>query len=98
MFNGVLCNVESSSTLAAETSEQRQEQRKEHMHMAAKSTTGQTPTVSAAKKITTYDLAIGLLAIFSLFILILPIFVSLSSSTEDVLNTLVQCITSAFRV
>jgi voltage-gated potassium channel len=56
--------------------------------MAAKSTTGQTPTVSAANKLTTYDLAIGLLAIFSLVILVLLIFVPLQPSTEDVLNTL----------
>ena len=40
--------------------------------MAAKSTTEQTPTVSAANKLTTYDLAIGILAIFSLFILVVP--------------------------
>lgn len=56
--------------------------------MAAKSTTGQTTTVSAAKKLTTYDLAISILAIFSLFILVLLIFVPLQSSTEEVLNTL----------
>ena len=56
--------------------------------MAAKSTTEQTPTVSAANKLTTYDLAIGLLAIFSLFILVLLIFVPLQSSTEEVLNNL----------
>ena len=87
-FNEVLCNVKFSSTLAAETSEQRQEQRKEHLHMAAKSTTEQTPTVSAANKLTTYDLAIGILAIFSLFILVLIIFVPLQPSTEDTLNTL----------
>ncbi len=56
--------------------------------MAAKSTTGQTPTVSAAKKLTTYDLAIGMLALFSLILLVLIIFVPLQSSTEEVLNTL----------
>ena len=56
--------------------------------MAAKNTTGQTPTVSAADKLTTYDLAIGILAIFSLFILVLIIFVPLQPSTEDVLNNL----------
>ena len=55
--------------------------------MAAKSTTGQTPTVSAANKLTTYDLAIGILAIFSLLILVLIIFVPLQPSTEDILNT-----------
>ena len=56
--------------------------------MATKNTTGQTPTVSAANKVTTYDLAIGILAIFSLFILVLIIFVPLQPSTEDLLNTL----------
>ncbi len=55
--------------------------------MATKNTTGQTPTVSAANKVTTYDLAIGILAIFSLFILVLIIFVPLQPSTEDLLNT-----------
>src|SRR6266566_4179690 len=58
------------------------------MHMAAKSTTGQTPTVSAAKKLNTYDLAIGILALFSLILLVLIIFVPLQPSTEEVLNTL----------
>ena len=56
--------------------------------MAAKSTTGQTPAVSAANKLTTYDLAIGILAIFSLIILVLIIFVPLQPSTVDTLNTL----------
>ncbi len=56
--------------------------------MAAKSTTGQTPTVSAAKKLNTYDLAIGILALFSLILLVLIIFVPLQPSTEEVLNTL----------
>jgi voltage-gated potassium channel len=58
------------------------------MQMAANSSTGHTTTASAAKKLTTYDLAIGILAIFSLIILVLLIFVPLSSSTEDTLNTL----------
>jgi voltage-gated potassium channel Kch len=57
------------------------------MQMAADSSTGHT-TASAARKLTTYDLAIGLLTIFSLIILIILIFVPLSSSTEDTLNTL----------
>ncbi len=39
-------------------------------------------------QVTTYDLAIGILAIFSLFILVLIIFVPLQPSTEDLLNTL----------
>src|SRR6266700_4132990 len=58
------------------------------MHMAAKSTTGQTPTVSAAKKLNSYDLAIYILALFSLILLVLIIFVPLQPSTEEVLNTL----------
>jgi voltage-gated potassium channel len=56
--------------------------------MAANSSTGPTTTASAAKKLTTYDLAIGILALFSLIILVLLIFVPLSSSTADTLNTL----------
>ncbi len=56
--------------------------------MAANSTTGQTPTVSAAQKLTPYDLAIGILAIISLIILVVIIFVPLPSSTVDTLNTL----------
>jgi len=72
----------------SQASEQRQVQRKEHMHMAANSTTGQTPTVSAAQKLTPYDLAIGILAIISLIILVVIIFVPLPSSTVDTLNTL----------
>jgi voltage-gated potassium channel Kch len=57
------------------------------MHMAAKSTTEQPTTVSVANKLSTYDLAIGILAILSLVILILIIFVPLQPSTEEVLNT-----------
>jgi voltage-gated potassium channel len=57
------------------------------MQMAANSSTGHTTTASAAKKLTTYDLAIGILAIFSLIILVLLIFVPLSSSTADVLSS-----------
>jgi voltage-gated potassium channel Kch len=57
------------------------------MHMAAKSTTEQLTTVSAANKLSTYDLAIGLLALLSLVILVLLIFVPLQPSTEEVLNT-----------
>jgi voltage-gated potassium channel len=57
------------------------------MQMAANSSTGHTTTASAAKKLTTYDLAIGILAIFSLIILVLLIFVPLSTSTADVLNS-----------
>jgi voltage-gated potassium channel Kch len=57
------------------------------MHMAAQSTTEQKTTVSAASKISTYDLAIGILALLSLVLLVLLIFVPLQPSTEAVLNT-----------
>jgi len=50
--------------------------------------TENTTTASAAQKLSTYDLVIGILAIFSLIILLILIFVPLSSSTEDVLNSL----------
>ena len=56
--------------------------------MAANQSTGQTTTTSAAKKLSTYDLVIGILAIGSLIILVLLIFVPLSPSTEDTLNNL----------
>ena len=56
--------------------------------MAANSSTEHTTTASAAQKLTTYDLVIGILAIFSLIILVLLIFVPLSPSTADVLNSL----------
>jgi len=55
--------------------------------MAANSTTEHTTTASAARKLTTYDLAIGILALFSLIILLILIFVPLSSSTADTLNS-----------
>jgi voltage-gated potassium channel len=58
------------------------------MQMAANQSTGQTTTTSAAKKLSTYDLVIGILAIGSLIILVLLIFVPLSPSTEDTLNNL----------
>jgi voltage-gated potassium channel len=58
------------------------------MQMAANSTTEPTTTASTARQITTYDLVIGLLAVFSLIILALLIFVPLSSSTEDTLDSL----------
>jgi voltage-gated potassium channel len=63
------------------------EQRKEQMKMAANSSTEHPTTASADKKLSTYDLVIGILALFSLIILFLPIFVPLSSSTADVLNS-----------
>ncbi|TMD70370.1 MAG: two pore domain potassium channel family protein [Chloroflexi bacterium] len=58
------------------------------MKMAANSTTEKTASTSAARKITTYDLVIGILAIFSLIILIPLIFAKLPPSDAAVLNTL----------
>jgi voltage-gated potassium channel len=58
------------------------------MQMAANSTTEHTTTASAARQLTIYDLVIGILAIFSLIILAILIFVPLSSSTEETLDSL----------
>jgi voltage-gated potassium channel len=68
------------------------------MKMAANSTTEKTASTSAARKITTYDLVIGILAIFSLIILIPLIFGKLPPSDAAVLNTLedVLCIVFLF--
>ncbi len=55
--------------------------------MAANPSTEQKPTAQKAKKITAYDLVIGILAIFSLVILILPLILQLQPSTVDLLNT-----------
>jgi len=57
------------------------------MKMAANNSREKTTKVSAENKLSTYSLIIGILAVFSLVILILLIFVPLSSSTEDVLNS-----------
>ncbi len=54
--------------------------------MAANSSTENITTASAARKLTTYDLVIGILAVFSLIILVILIFVPLSMSTADTLN------------
>jgi voltage-gated potassium channel len=56
--------------------------------MAAHPTTEKKTTDHPAKELTTYDLVIGILAIGSLIILVLLIFVPLSPSTEDTLNNL----------
>lgn len=56
--------------------------------MAANPTTNNETTDRPARKLTTYDLVIGILAIFSLIILIPLIFGHLSPSTADVLNEL----------
>src|SRR5438034_9011951 len=55
--------------------------------MAANSTTENT-TKNPSRRLTTYDLVIGILAIFSLIILIPLIFGNLSPSDAAVLNTL----------
>jgi voltage-gated potassium channel len=56
--------------------------------MAADPTTKNNTADSPARKITAYDLVIGILAIFSLIILIPTFFGNLSTSTADVLNGL----------
>jgi voltage-gated potassium channel len=55
--------------------------------MAANPNTEQKATAQQSRKITTYDLVIGILAIFSLVILIIPIIVQLPASTVDLLDT-----------
>ena len=56
--------------------------------MAAKSGTEQKAAAQQTRKITTYDLVIGILAIFSLVILIIPIIVQLPPDAVDTLNIL----------
>jgi voltage-gated potassium channel len=56
--------------------------------MAANPTTEQRVTEQQARNITTYDLVIGILAIFSLIILIPIFFGNLSPSNAAILNTL----------
>ena len=55
--------------------------------MAANPTTEQRAADQPAKKLTAYDLVIGILAIFSLVILIIPIVVQLPPTVADTLNT-----------
>jgi voltage-gated potassium channel len=55
--------------------------------MSANPSTKQKTTEQHATKLSTYDLVIGILAIFSLVILILPLIVQLPPSTVDLLNT-----------
>jgi voltage-gated potassium channel len=55
--------------------------------MAANPSTEQKATEQQTRKITTYDLVIGILAIFSLVILIIPLIVQLPPSTVNLLNT-----------
>jgi voltage-gated potassium channel len=54
--------------------------------MAANPSTEQKATAQHAKKLTTYDLVIGILAIFSLVILIIPLIVQLPQETVDLLD------------
>ncbi len=54
--------------------------------MSANPSTEQKKTAQKTKKLTAYDLVIGILALFSLVILILPFIVNLSPSTVDLLN------------
>jgi voltage-gated potassium channel len=55
--------------------------------MASNPSTEQKATAQQTRKLTTYDLVIGILAIFSLVILIIPIIVQLPPSTVDLFNT-----------
>ncbi len=55
--------------------------------MAANPSTEQKATAQQTRKITAYDLVIGILAIFSLVILIIPLLVQLPPSTVELLNT-----------
>jgi voltage-gated potassium channel len=66
------------------------------MKMAANPSTENRTTASAARKITTYDLAIGLLAIFSLIILIPLHFGNLSQSDQNVLIILEDSLCAVF--
>ena len=54
--------------------------------MAANPSTEKKATEQKTKKISAYDLVIGILAIFSLVILIIPLIVQLPQSTVDSLN------------
>jgi voltage-gated potassium channel len=64
--------------------------------MAADSSTEQKATAQQSRKITTYDLVIGLLAIFSLVILIIPIIVQLPPDAVDTLNNLENALCAVF--
>jgi voltage-gated potassium channel len=64
--------------------------------MAANPTTNNKRTENPASKITTYDLVIGLLAIFSLIILIPLYFGNLSSSDKTVLTILEDSLCAIF--
>jgi len=55
--------------------------------MASNPSTEKKATAQKSRKITTYDLVIGLLALFSLVILIIPLIVQLPPDAVDTLNT-----------
>jgi voltage-gated potassium channel Kch len=63
--------------------------------MAANPSTEQK-AIQHAKKITAYDLVIGILAIFSLVILIIPLIVQLSPATVDLLNNVENALCVVF--
>ena len=66
--------------------------------MAANPSTGQKTETQKAKKITAYDLVIGILAIFSLVILIIPLIVKLPPDAVDTLNNVENALCVVFFV
>jgi voltage-gated potassium channel Kch len=64
--------------------------------MAANPSTEQKATAQKTRKITAYDLVIGILAIFSLVILIIPLIVQLSPATVDLLNNVENALCVVF--
>ena len=64
--------------------------------MAANPSTEQKAAAQHTKKISAYDLVIGILAIFSLVILIIPLLVQLSPSTVDLLNNVENALCVVF--
>jgi voltage-gated potassium channel len=64
--------------------------------MAANPSTEQRATTQKTKKLTAYDLVIGILAIFSLVILILPLIFKLPPDTVDTLNNVENALCVVF--
>jgi voltage-gated potassium channel len=64
--------------------------------MAANPSTGQKTTEQKAKKISAYDLVIGILAIFSLVILILPLILQLPPDAVDTLDNVENALCVVF--
>ena len=64
--------------------------------MAANPSTEQKATAQHARKLTAYDLVIGILAIFSLVILIIPLIVQLPASSVETLNTTENVLCAVF--